>query len=197
MRFQAVASLAEIDAARAAPLVVGLTDDGDAKVRAQAAAALGDAGERRHADRLARARSTTPATCATRPRWRCRALGDRRALPSLVAALGTPDRALDAATALAALGDRRRRRGARGAVAGSRRASSAIRWSKCAPPRRWPSAGDARGRSTAQSGQAPPRRGARPRAIRAIGAGRCVRTRRVERARRLRRGCAEADAPID
>ena len=31
-------------------------------------------------------------------------LGDRRALPSLVAALGTADRAFDAATALAALG---------------------------------------------------------------------------------------------
>ena len=103
VRFQAVASLAEIDAARAAPLVVGLTDDGDAKVRAQAAAALGDAGERRHADRLARLLDDAGDVRHEAALALAR-LGDRRALPSLVAALGTADRAFDAATALAQLG---------------------------------------------------------------------------------------------
>ena len=103
VRFQAVASLAEIDATRAAPLVVGLLDDGDAKVRAQAAAALGDAGERRHADRLARLLDDTVDVRHEAALALAR-LGDRRALPSLVAALGTADRAFDAATALAALG---------------------------------------------------------------------------------------------
>jgi len=103
VRFQAVASLAEIDATRAAPLVVGLLDDGDAKVRAQVAAALGDAGERRHADRLARLLDDTVDVRHEAALALAR-LGDRRALPSLVAALGIADRAFDAATALAALG---------------------------------------------------------------------------------------------
>ena len=103
VRFQAVASLAEIDAARAAPLVVALLDDGDAKVRAQAAAALGDSGERRHADRIARLLDDSDDTRHEAALALAR-LGDRRAVPTLVSALAVVDRALDAATALAALG---------------------------------------------------------------------------------------------
>jgi HEAT repeat protein len=103
VRFQAVASLAEIDAARAAPLVVGLVDDADPKVRAQAAAALGDAGDRRHADRIARLLDDA-ADVRHEAALALARLGDRRALATLVAALGAPERALDAATALAALG---------------------------------------------------------------------------------------------
>jgi HEAT repeat protein len=103
VRFQAVASLAEIDAARAAPLVVALLDDGDGKVRAQAAAAIGDAGERRFADRVARLLDE-PGEVRHEAALALGRLGDRRALPPLVAALTTRDHALDAATALAALG---------------------------------------------------------------------------------------------
>ena len=103
VRFQAVASLSEIDAARAAPLVVALLDDEDGKVRAQAAAALGDAGERRHADRLARLLDDRDDIRHEAALALAR-LGDRRALPALVAGLGVADRALDAATPLASLG---------------------------------------------------------------------------------------------
>jgi len=103
VRFQAVASLAEIDAARAASLVVGLLDDEDGKVRAQAAAALGDSGERRYADRIARCLDDAVDVRHEAALALAR-LGDRRALPTLVGALAVADRALDAATALAALG---------------------------------------------------------------------------------------------
>jgi HEAT repeat protein len=102
VRFQAIASLAEVDAGRAAPLVAPLLADGDVKVRAQAAAALGDAGDRAHADRVAallddadEARHEAALALAR--------LRDRRAIPSLLAALRRSDRAFDAATALAAL----------------------------------------------------------------------------------------------
>ena len=103
VRFQAVASLAEIDAARAAPLVVALLDDDDAKVRAQAAAALGDSGERRYADRIARLLDDSD-DVRNEAALALARLGDRRAVPTLVAALAVADRALDAATQLAALG---------------------------------------------------------------------------------------------
>jgi len=103
VRFQAVASLAEIDAARAATLVVGLLDDRDAKVRAQAAAALGDAGDRRYADRIARSLDDADDVRHEAALALAR-LGDRRAVATLVGSLGVADRALDAATALASLG---------------------------------------------------------------------------------------------
>lgn len=103
VRFQAIASLAEIDAARAASLVVALLDDGDAKVRAQAAAALGDAGDRALGDRIAR-RLDDADEVRFEAALALARLGDRRALPTLTAALGDGDRALDAATALARLG---------------------------------------------------------------------------------------------
>ena len=103
VRFQAVASLAEIDAARAAPLVVALLDDEDAKVRAQAAAAIGDSGERRYADRIARLLDDSD-DVRNEAALALARLGDRRAVPTLVAALAVADRALDAATQLAALG---------------------------------------------------------------------------------------------
>jgi HEAT repeat protein len=102
VRFQAIASLAEIDAPRAAPLVAPLLTDGDVKVRAQVAAALGDAADPAYADVLARllddaddARHEAALALAR--------LHDRRAIPSLLAALRRADRAFDAATALAAL----------------------------------------------------------------------------------------------
>jgi HEAT repeat protein len=103
LRFQAIASLAEIDAARAAPLVVASLDDEDAKVRAQAAAALGDAGDAAHADRIARHLDDEDDVRHEAALALAR-LRDRRALPHLVAALGQQDRAFDAATALASLG---------------------------------------------------------------------------------------------
>lgn len=103
VRFQAIASLAELDAGRAGPLVVPLLDDGDAKVRAQAAAALGDAGDRAHADRLA-ARLDDAVDVRHEAALALARLGDRRGLPVLVAALALRDRAYDAAAALAALG---------------------------------------------------------------------------------------------
>ena len=80
-----------------------LLDDDDAKVRAQAAAALGDAGEQRFADRLARLLDDASDVRHEAALALAR-LGDRRALLLLTAALAVPDRALDAATALAALG---------------------------------------------------------------------------------------------
>ncbi|MDB4971207.1 MAG: lyase domain protein repeat-containing protein, partial [Myxococcales bacterium] len=87
VRFQAIASLAEVDAARAAPLVARLVDDGDAKVRAQAAAALGDSGDRGQADRVARLLDDTDDVRHEAALALAR-LGDRRAVSVLVAALG-------------------------------------------------------------------------------------------------------------
>jgi HEAT repeat protein len=122
VRFQAIASLAEIDAARAAPLVLPLCTDADAKVRAQAAAALGDAGDDgdgRHRAALAQllddVREVRHEAALALAR-----LGDRRALPALTAALDDRDRAYDAAAALAALGigDDRAARAALGALVG-------------------------------------------------------------------------------
>ena len=152
VRFQAVASLAELDAARAASLVVGLLDDGDAKVRAQAAAALGDAGDRRHADRLARLLDDAGDVRHEAALALAR-LGDRRALPTLTLALTTADRALDAATALAALG--------LGDDAAARAAARA------------------RGRALLRrrAGQGARRRGAGPRRRRARPASTCARPR--------------------
>jgi HEAT repeat protein len=102
LRFQAIASLAEIDAARAAPLVAPLADDHDLKIRAQVAAALGDAGDHAFAAVLVRLLDD-----ADEPRHEAALalaqLHDRRAIPSLLSALRQADRAFDSATALAAL----------------------------------------------------------------------------------------------
>ncbi|HWE29373.1 MAG TPA: HEAT repeat domain-containing protein [Polyangia bacterium] len=103
VRFQAIASLAEIDAARAATVILPALDDRDHKVRAQAAAALGDSGERVHTDRLARLLDDTDDVRHEAALALAR-LGDRRGLPSLVRALADRNRALDAATALAKIG---------------------------------------------------------------------------------------------
>jgi HEAT repeat protein len=103
VRFQAIASLAEIDVARAVPLVLPLVDDGDNKVRAQAAAALGDSGERGHADRLARLLDDADEVQHEAALALAR-MGDRRGVPLLTRALADRDRAYDAATALARLG---------------------------------------------------------------------------------------------
>ena len=102
VRFQAIASLAEVDAVRAAPLVARLVDDKDPKVRAQVAAALGDSGDRGQADRVARLLDDLDDVRHEAALALAR-LGDRRASSVLVAALGRADRALDAATALAQL----------------------------------------------------------------------------------------------
>jgi HEAT repeat protein len=103
VRFQAIASLAEIDAARAATVILPLCDDRDGKVRAQAAAALGDSGQRVHADRLARMLDDN-ADVRHEAALALARLGDRRGLPSLLRVLDDRNRALDAATALARLG---------------------------------------------------------------------------------------------
>lgn len=102
VRFQAIASLAELDAARAAPLVAPLLTDSDGKIRAQVAAALGDAGDRAYADRLAALLDDADEVRHEAALALAR-LGDRRAIPSLLAALRRADRAFDAATALANL----------------------------------------------------------------------------------------------
>ena len=102
VRFQAVASLVEAEAPDAAARVRPLLDDADAKVRAQAATALGDAaGADRdalaaHLDDVAEVRAEAALALAR--------LSDRRGVPALVALLADRDRALDAATALATLG---------------------------------------------------------------------------------------------
>jgi HEAT repeat protein len=95
--------LAEVDATRAAPLVLPLLEDGDAKVRAQAAAALGDGGEGAHAGPLAAHLDDLPEVRHEAALALAR-LRDARARPVLLTALGDRERALDAATALAGLG---------------------------------------------------------------------------------------------
>lgn len=103
VRFQAVASLAEIDAAQAAPLVLACLDDADPQVRAQALAALGDAGDRGAVDRIAAHLEDEPAVRHEAALALAR-LGDERGRPLLLTALGDRDRAFEAATALATLG---------------------------------------------------------------------------------------------
>jgi HEAT repeat protein len=103
VRFQALASLVEIDAARAAPIVRPLLDDGDVKVRAQAAAALGDAGDAGARDLLARKLEDVDEVKREAALALGR-LGDRRGVPALMTALTEADHALDAASVLAELG---------------------------------------------------------------------------------------------
>lgn len=103
LRFQAVASLVEIDPTRAAPLVRPLLEDRDAKVRAQAAAALGDAGDASARDPLA-ARLEDADEVRFESALALARLGDRRGTPALMEALRKAPRAYDAATALATLG---------------------------------------------------------------------------------------------
>ncbi|HZS40372.1 MAG TPA: HEAT repeat domain-containing protein [Polyangia bacterium] len=114
VRFQAIASLAQLDAARAAPLVRAALDDVDAKVRAQACAALGDARDRGSADALARLLDDAPDVRHEAALALAR-MGDRRGAAWLVEALDHRDLALDAAQALAELG-----------VAGDERAHAAL-----------------------------------------------------------------------
>ena len=103
VRFQAIASLAQLDAARAAPLVRPALADADAKVRAQACAALGDARDRASADALARLLDDAPDVRHEAALALAR-VGDRRAVAGLVEALEHRDLALDAASALAESG---------------------------------------------------------------------------------------------
>jgi HEAT repeat protein len=103
VRFQALASLIEIDAARAAPLVRPLLDDADGKVRAQAVAALGDARDATVRDRVARMLDDVDDVRFEAAVALAR-LGDRRGVPVLVATLAHRDRAFDAASALAEIG---------------------------------------------------------------------------------------------
>lgn len=103
VRFQAIASLAQISSERAVPLVRPLLDDGDAKVRAQAAAALGDARDAASAEALA-ARLTDVPEVRHEAALALARLGDGRGREPLVEALAHAERALDAASALATLG---------------------------------------------------------------------------------------------
>jgi HEAT repeat protein len=103
VRFQAVASLVELDAARAAPLVRPLLSDDDATVRAQAAAALGDVGDHESKDALS-ALLADAVEVRHEAALALARLDDRRGLAILVAALGDRERAFDAAAALAHLG---------------------------------------------------------------------------------------------
>jgi len=103
VRFQAVASLAEIDAPRSAPAALRALDDADAKVRAHAACALGDAGDDKAREPLA-GRLKDCDEVAWESALALARLGDRRGSGKLVEALADRDRALDAAGALAQLG---------------------------------------------------------------------------------------------
>jgi HEAT repeat protein len=106
VRYQAVESLVELDAARAAPLLVLAAADLDPEVRGNVAEALGEAPD----DPAARnALVGLLADTAPAPRFAAACVlatrGDRRATGALLHFLGDRDRALDAVTALATLGD--------------------------------------------------------------------------------------------
>jgi HEAT repeat protein len=94
LRFQAARQIVQLEAARALPLLVPLLDDGDADVRAEAAAAIGDVlveqppglGETEAAaarDALARLVDADDVACPEAAFALARA-GDRRALPVLL-----------------------------------------------------------------------------------------------------------------
>jgi len=94
LRFQAVRQLVQLDAARALPLLVPLLEDGDADVRAEASAAIGDALVERPAglveadaaaarDALARLVDADDLACPEAAFALARA-GDRRGLPVLL-----------------------------------------------------------------------------------------------------------------
>jgi len=102
VRFQVIASLTQLDLTRAAPLIRPLLGDDDPKVRAQAAAALGDAGAQEAGEELAALLDDTLAVRHEAALALAR-LGDARAVPVLLAALGNRERALDAAEALSRL----------------------------------------------------------------------------------------------
>ena len=102
VRFQAIASLAEISSERSAPLLRPLVGDRDPKVRAQAAAALGDARDEAAREALA-AHLTDVEEERHEAALALARLGDLRAVPILVTSLPAGDRAFDAATALAEL----------------------------------------------------------------------------------------------
>jgi len=109
LRFQALASLVEIDPERAAPLVRPLVDDRDKKVRAQACAALGDAVDPSASDApLVRDALAARLDDADEVRFEAALalarLRDRRGVLPLVEALRQSGRAYDAASALAGLG---------------------------------------------------------------------------------------------
>jgi HEAT repeat protein len=102
VRFQAVSSLTELDAPRAAPLLRPLLADPDTEVRAQTVAALGDAGDQDSREAIVSCLDDGEVI-----RWEAALtlarLHDARGARVLTAALRDRNRALDAATALAEL----------------------------------------------------------------------------------------------
>jgi HEAT repeat protein len=111
LRFQAATSLAEIDPARAFDLVLAALDDSDAEVVAAAALSVGAIGKqdeaRRPAAAAALARKLDHANGATRfdVAYALAEIGDPTGRNALSAALVDVDRAWDAVSALAELGD--------------------------------------------------------------------------------------------
>jgi len=125
LRFQAVASLAELDLGAALPFVERAVDDSDSKIRAQAAAILGDSfgqdlagdGPEQHpperpawvSPALIRLTSDGNGEVSREAAFSLARIGDVAAIPTLVSALsGSRDPLLDAATALAGLARRHR-----------------------------------------------------------------------------------------
>jgi HEAT repeat protein len=106
VRFQAAASLGELDVARAAPLLRVALSDEDAEVRANAACALGDAPRD---DQTVEALAGLLKDGKEEPRFEAAfalaVFGDRRATAVLAAFLRDDGRALDAARGLAMLRD--------------------------------------------------------------------------------------------
>jgi HEAT repeat protein len=103
LRFQAAASLAEIDPARAfEPLVVAL-GDGDPQVVAAAALSLGAIGDARAVAPLCAVLEHREPATRFDVAYALSELGDPRGREVLAAALGDPERAWDAVTALSRL----------------------------------------------------------------------------------------------
>lgn len=114
MRFQATLSLGQIDARRAAPFLVKALGDLDLEVRTNAAAAVGDCAaagvlddalRAAAAERLVEMITTAPKDARLEAALALARLGDRRATAPLCEALGDTARGLVAADALGKLGD--------------------------------------------------------------------------------------------
>ena len=103
LRFQAATSLAEIDPARAFEPLMAALGDGDPQVVAAAALALGAIGDGRAAPRLAEQLMHREPATRFDVAYALAELGDPGGRDVLAGALGDPERAWDAVTALARL----------------------------------------------------------------------------------------------
>jgi HEAT repeat protein len=104
LRFQAATSIAEIDAVRAYDPLVAALADRDAQVVGAAALALGAIGDKRAIAVLAPIVDHTDVNARFDAAYALAELGDASGQGILVEAVGDPERAWDAITALATLG---------------------------------------------------------------------------------------------